>query len=95
MVDPRGERTDERPPQIVMWRTLVKSKCMCTEGQTNKDTSIQKSCGSGVLLDRGATVHLVFGWWRILRRVDCVEKVGERRFIYELRIEPTKEGNVV
>ena len=94
VVNPRGERTDERPPQIVMWRTLVKSKCMRTEGQTNKDTSIQKSRVEVGVLDRGATVHLVFGW-RILRRVDCVEKVGERRFIYELRIEPTKEGNVV
>ena len=48
-----------------------------TEGQTNKDTT---KSGNKVMwncvLDRGATVHLVFGW-RILRRVDCVEKGGE------------------
>ena len=66
--------------------------------QRDKQTKIQafkSHVELGVFLDRGATVHLVFGCWRILRRVDCVEKVGERRFIYELRIEPTKEGNVV
>ena len=43
VVDPRGERTDEQAPQIVMWRTLVKSECMRTEGQTNKDTRAFKS----------------------------------------------------
>ena len=43
-----------------------------TEGQTNKDTTKSR----GGVLDRGATVHLVFGWrmWRTLVKSECVHR---------------------
>ena len=89
VVDPRGERTDEPARQIVMWRTLVKSECRHRGTNKQRYNKVTWRC-------LGPRSNSAFGVW--LADIEEGRLCGKRRrvaFIYELRIEPTKEGNVV
>ena len=100
VVAPRGERTDERAgsPDCHVENTAqpftVGSECMYNV-QRDKQTKTQSSQSHAT--KRFLGVHLR-GVEVCLADIEDGRLCGKRRrvaFIYELRIEPTKEGNVV